>query len=59
MAPYNIRSIIYDIQKWKGQLTIIYGTECEELFMYKTLNLPKIAQLDKVLYKCFTAMHSK
>jgi len=27
--------------------------------MYQTLNQPKLEQLDKVLYKCFTAMHSK
>jgi hypothetical protein len=27
MASYNIRSIIYDIWKQKGQLTINYGTD--------------------------------
>lgn len=31
----------------------------KDIFMYQTLNQPKLAQLDKVLYKCFTAMHSK
>jgi len=58
MASYNIRSIIYDIQKQKGQLTIDYGTEGDRPF-HQTLNQPELAQLDKALYKCFTATHSK
>jgi len=32
MASYNIRSIIYDILKQKGQLTINYGTEGDRPF---------------------------
>ena len=31
----------------------------KDVFMYQTLNQPKLAQLDKVLYKYFTAVHSK
>lgn len=32
MTSYNIKSIIYDIKKWKGQLPIIYGNEDEGHF---------------------------
>ena len=35
------------------------GGSVTDLFKQQTLNQPKLAHLDKVLYKWFTAMHSE
>lgn len=52
MTSYNIKSIIYDVKKWKGQLTINYGNECEGPFHVSDTESTQRVQLDKVQYKC-------
>jgi len=42
----------------EGPITLVYGVEfkCEEPFQVQRQKQPKLVQLDKVLYKWFTAM---
>lgn len=57
MTAYNIKSIIYDIMKWKGQLTINYGNECEGPFHVSDTESTQISAVGQGAI--FTAMHSK
>jgi hypothetical protein len=52
---------IYGIKKLKVQLpSIMASSECKkDLFKQQRLKDPRLVQLDKVLSKWFTAMHSK
>ena len=62
MASYNIgSSTVYNIRKQKDQLWSFMATSesAKGLFKWQTLKEPQIAELDKVLYKWFTAMHFK
>jgi len=52
---------IYGIKKLKVQLLSFKASSesKKDLFKQERLKEPKLVQLDKVLYKWFTAMHSK
>jgi hypothetical protein len=62
---YNLTQIgsltIYDIKKQKGQVWSFMASSesVKDIVKRQTLKQPKLAQLDKVLHKSFTAMHSK
>jgi len=62
MAAYNIgSSTIYDIRKQKDQLRLFLASSenVKGLLKRQTLKQPKLAQLDKVLYRWFTTMRSE
>jgi hypothetical protein len=62
MASYNIgSSTVYDIKKQKDQLQSFMASSgsVRGLFKRETLKQPKLLQLDKVLYKWFTATRSE
>jgi hypothetical protein len=62
MASYNIgSSTIYDIKEQKDQLLSFMASSgsVKDLFKQQTLKEPTLVQLDKVLYKWFTAMCSE
>jgi cytochrome c556 len=62
MTSYNNElSTIYDIKQFNTQLQSITASSesVKYLFKRETLQGPKLAQLDKMLYRSFTAPHSK
>ena len=61
-ASYNIRwSTLYDVKKQKVPLVSFMASDesVKGPFKQYTLKQHKLAQLDKVLYEWFTAVHSK
>jgi hypothetical protein len=57
MVSYNIgTSTIYDIKTRKDQLHRVKSVK--DFSSNETLKQPKLSQLNKVLYKWFTVMHS-
>jgi hypothetical protein len=61
IASCNIGlSTVYDIRKWKAQLESFVAS-CERVNspVKQTLEKPRLAQLDKLVCKWFTAMHSE
>jgi hypothetical protein len=62
MASYTIgSSTIYDIKKQQDHLQSFMASSesVKDVFKGQKLKEPKLAQLDKVFCKWFTAMHSK
>jgi len=61
-GSYNIGlSTVYGMKKWKDQLwSFMASSACvQDDLKWQTLKVPKLAQLDKELYMCFTAVHSE
>ena len=61
MASYNTgSSTVYDIKKQKDQLWsfMTLSENVNDIFKWLTLKEPKLARLDKALYKYFTGMCS-
>jgi len=61
-GSYNIGlSTVCGMKKWKDQLwSFMASSACvQDDLKWQTLKVPKLAQLDKELYMCFTAVHSE
>jgi hypothetical protein len=57
-ASYNSGLSTIDAKKQNNQLQLLMASNMKDLFKRLTLKEPKLVQLDKVLYKWFTAMCS-
>jgi hypothetical protein len=62
VGSYNIGLLaVNDVEKWKDQLQLFVTSSkrVKDLSKQEILEEPKLAQLEKVLYKWFTTMCSE